>query len=50
MVICGRAAVTVNHTPAIVTGFRLLCPGGVAESNWLVAIEGHDLQKKIDRS
>lgn len=44
--ICGRAAVTINHTPVIVIGFRLLCPGGVAESNWFVAIEGHDLQKK----
>lgn len=43
--ICGIAAVTINHVPAIVIVFRFLCPGSVAESNWFVAIEGHDLQR-----
>lgn len=35
-----------GHTPAAVHGVRLLHSGGVAESYWFVAIEGHDLQRK----
>lgn len=43
--ICGIVAITINHAPASVIGFRFLYPGGVAESNRFVAIQGHDLQR-----